>query len=302
MTMIGAMRCSDGVLLLADGQETITDYAKWDTQKMKVATSHPTRIAMVGAGDADTIDMAWDKISEAWGGDGSSYFDGWNANTPKLSLPEWRRKIVSVAQDVYNVTKIEIEMIWVVQNVSPTDPRRGIELFRTYGLRERNIKPYYFGGNPLLISRFLSDMYLRGSLWNLEEARALAVYLLWEAKERDPTVGKQSDIVLFRTDGSVRLLGQDEVSYWEEHFKILKREMAILPILSCATGTTQQIYKLQDRLERLALSVKALSKEQEKMRLGKRRPGRIDDVLVPQIRRLTKRQMNRDIRRLNPEK
>jgi len=236
------------------------------------------------------------------GGDGSSYFDGWNANTPKLSLPEWRRKIVSVAQDVYNVTKIEIEMIWVVQNVSPTDPRRGIELFRTYGLRERNIKPYYFGGNPLLISRFLSDMYLRGSLWNLEEARALAVYLLWEAKERDPTVGKQSDIVLFRTDGSVRLLGQDEVSYWEEHFKILKREMAILPILSCATGTTQQIYKLQDRLERLALSVKALSKEQEKMRLGKRRPGRIDDVLVPQIRRLTKRQMNREIRRLNPEK
>jgi hypothetical protein len=300
MTMIGAMSCSDGALLLADGQETITDYAKWTTQKMKVASFHPLRVAMVGAGDADTIDMVWDKVSELWGGSGDSFYHGWNAATPKLSCREWRNRIVALAQDVCETTKIEVELIWVAQDSSAV-PHEAIELFRTFGLRERNVRQYYFGGNPLLLSRYLSDTHLKNFHWTLEEARALATYLLWEAKERDPTVGKQSDIALFRRDGTAWLMDQNEVAYWEDHFRILKREMAILPILSCATGTTAQLHKLRDHIERLTLSVKVLAREQEKMRQGKRRSRRIDEVLTPQIRTLTRRQMNRDVRRMNQE-
>lgn len=147
MTMIGAMHCSDGVVLLADGQETIADYAKWDVEKMKTAHLNGcVRIVMTGAGDADNIEMIWEKIS----------------------------------------------------------------------------------------------------------------------------------------------------ALWEDHFRVLKREMAILPLLSCATGVIRQTYGLKDRMERLELVVKALTTDQEKMRRGKRKPGRIDDSVGPRIKRLVNHQIERE--------
>ena len=62
-------------------------------------------------------------------------------------------------------------------------------------MSENNISRFYFDGNPILLARYLSDLYLKHTMWGLEEAGAFAAYLLWEAKEYDPTVGKQSDII-----------------------------------------------------------------------------------------------------------
>jgi hypothetical protein len=135
-------------------------------------------------------------------------------------------------------------------------------------------------------------MYLK-CLWLTDDSRALATYLLWEAKERDPNVGKHSDILIFNHDGTYHRLPQQEVEYWEDHFRVLKREMAILPLLSCATGVIRQNYDLKDGIERLTLAIKALAMGQERMRQGKRKPGHIDDLLGPQIRKLAERQNKR---------
>jgi len=279
MTMIGAMRCMDGVVLLADGQETITDYAKWDVQKMKKAEFNGAiRIAMTGAGDADTIDMIWEKVSELWGSEGSSHFVGFIPGLPNLSVGEWRAKIVATVQKITKETIIpsgesntQVELLWMIQDTAspPQRPLWPFELFRTFGLRERNVQPYYFGGNPLLLTRYLSDLYLKNFLWSTEEAQALGAYLLWEAKERDPTVGKQSDIAIFKCDGTSWRVTYEEIAYWEDHFRVLKREMAILPLLSCATAITQSTYGLRDRMERLELAMKTLAAHQQKMREGK---------------------------------
>jgi hypothetical protein len=302
MTMIGAMHCFDGVVLLADGQETITDYAKWDVEKMKTAhLNGAVRIVMTGAGDADNIDMIWEKVSALWGSWGPWQFSGYVSELPNLSIKQWRKKIVSIVNKVTKECIIpsgesnaQVELIWLIQDT--ISPRQTLmwpfELFRTNGLRERNIRPYYFGGSPILLTRYLSDMYLN-CLWMTDEARALAAYLLWEAKERDPNVGKHSDIVIFQHDGTYHRLSQEEIEYWEDHFRVLKREMAILPLLSCATGVIRQSYDLKDRIERLTLAIKALAMDQERMRQGKRKPGHIDDSLGPQIRKLGERQNKR---------
>src|SRR5260370_23566714 len=63
MTVIGALHCNDGVVLCADRQETIADYAKWDVEKINhFELSGVYRLFMAGAGDADMIDMTWEEI------------------------------------------------------------------------------------------------------------------------------------------------------------------------------------------------------------------------------------------------
>jgi hypothetical protein len=313
MTMIGAMNCIDGVVLLSDGQETITDYAKWDVRKVKVAfLNESLRVVMTGAGDADTIDMIWEYVSKMWHGKGGSFLVGWVADVPQMSIAEWRTSIVAIVREVTEKTILPhgrchggVELIWLIQDLvpKPDSPYREIELFRTSGLNERNIPRYHFGGSPILLSRYLSDLYLDRFIWSTEDARALAAYLLWEAKDRDPNVGKQSDILIFKRDGTYSYVPYVEVAYWEDHFKVLKREFSFLPLLSCASSATRKMYDLGEYMERLYLTMNVLSEEQELMRQGQRSPGKIDYSLGPQIRRLVEEhaEKKKSLTRSNPE-
>lgn len=298
MTMVGAIRCTDGVVVLADRQESITDYAKWDVNKIKaVKLNGVLQIVMTGAGPSDTIDMMWEKVSRLWGQRGSDSAVVWTANLEQRTIQQWREKIIGVVQNItkkcivpWHDSAYGVDLIWMIQDLSSASHSTvwPFELFRTWGLNETEIKSSYFGGNPVLLVRYLSDFYLKSVLVGLEEARALAAYFLWEAKEYDPTVGKQSDIVTFRRDGTTYHMSYEELSYWEDHFRVLKREMAILPVLSCATTVTRQIYDGDERMGRLSIALRTLIAEQEKMRTGKRGNARIDKTLVPRIRKHAK--------------
>lgn len=292
MTMIGAISCVDGTVMLADGQETITDYAKWTVQKIKIAeVNNAIRIVMTGAGRGETIDMIWEKVSTLWGSNGSTYFHGYVAKVPSASAKEWRESIVTVVREITKqailpLTDSEVELLWFVQDLTPNSLTldTSTELFKTHGLNENNIRRFYFGGNPVLLTRFLSDQYLSEFIYGVEEARAIATYIMWEAKQYDPTVGKQSDIIAFKKDGTIWPVTRNELDYWEEHFRILKRETAPLPLLSCAGPIWRNIDNVS--LERLRLAFGTLIDEQRKLKSGKRKSGSIDKILVPKIRRL----------------
>lgn len=287
MTMIGAICCVDGTVLLADGQETITDYAKWTVQKIKLAeVNNSIRIVMTGSGLGETIDMIWEKVSSLWGSDGGSHFHGLVAGVPTATAKEWRETIVTVVRAVTKELTDDVEIIWFVQDLrgAPLLMGRSSELFKTRGMNENNIRRFYFGGNPILLTRYLSDQYLNQFIYGVEEARAIATYIMWEAKQYDPTVGKQSDIIAFNRDGTIWPVTREELDYWEEHFRILKRETAILPLISCA-GMIWRESENAD-LERLRLAFRVLVEEQRKLKAGKRKPGSIDKILVPKIRKL----------------
>ncbi len=265
VTLIGAFKCPGGVVLLADRQETISDYAKWDVGKIAhLEIEGKYRFFMSGAGDPDTIDMIKERVIDDW------------LKVPSrvnLSAAELKALIVRV---VATTTKKcifpyprrdrpNVVLIWAIQQIAKPGVD-SIELFRTAGLAVNEITKFRFDGSPIFLTQYLSDMYLDRVMIGLEDAEALAAYFLWEAKEYDPSVGKHSDIFTLREDGTIGRLDRSDEAYWETHFFQFKKALALLPLLSCSASTTSHVYPLKLELKNLATAITTLRSEQQKMR------------------------------------
>jgi hypothetical protein len=262
MTLIGAIECAGGVVLLADRQETISDYAKWDCCKItQWELANTYRFFLSGAGISDSIEMVKDRIREKWGGQ-------FTALPAVTEVSEIRKMIIDTVREVTLQAQLEgqaeIDLIWAVQKIQFPGPK--IEIFHTHGLLVNNIRRHYFGGSPMLLTKFLSDMYLERILVGTEEAEALAAYFLWEAKEYDPSVGKHSDIITLLHDGTHRRMSRAVEEYWEKHFYELKRAMCILPLLSCSTALSEHIYNRNEHMERFNRTLEVLAEGQREMR------------------------------------
>jgi hypothetical protein len=60
MTLIGAFSVNNSAVILADRQETISDYAKWDEGKIYLHEhTSQYRVVLAGAGDPDPINQIW---------------------------------------------------------------------------------------------------------------------------------------------------------------------------------------------------------------------------------------------------
>jgi hypothetical protein len=278
VTLIGAIKCGDGVVLLADRQETITDYAKWDVNKIAhFELANQYRCLMAGSGDSDTIDMVKQHVIAAWSGSvPSSANTVIGAITKKyVSADDLRPLILQVVKAITKKCIIPwprsdrpyVDLIWAIQRInSPLGPE-SIDLFRTCGLTVQSIDKFFFTGSPLLLARYLSDLYLKDLILMGEEAEALASYILWECKEYDPNVGKHSDIVTLKHDGTISRVDRISEQYWEEHFAHFKKSLQLLPLLSCASSAiTKSIYPQEDHLQRFKVALTTLAKEQQKMR------------------------------------
>jgi 20S proteasome alpha/beta subunit len=267
VTLIGAFKCPGGVVLLADRQETISDYAKWDVGKIAhIEMEGHYRFFMSGAGDPDTIDMIKERVIDEWVKIPES-------TARSLSAADLKTLIVRVVATttkkcIFPFPRRDrpiVSLIWAIQQIANTGPG-SIELFRTAGLAVNTIKKLRFDGNPLLLTQYLSDLYLERIILSLEDAEAIAAYFLWEAKEYDPSVGKHSDIFTLRDDGTVSRLDRTDEAYWEEHFRQFKKAIKLLPLLSCSTGITLHTFPLKLELGQLNAAIKTLSSEQQKMR------------------------------------
>jgi hypothetical protein len=267
MTLIGAFKCQGGVVLLADRQETITDYAKWDVGKIAhLEMEGRYRFFMSGAGDADTIDMIKERVIDEW-----AKIPSPAART--LSAADLKSLIVRVVATttkkcIFPYPRRDrpmVTLIWAIQQIA--NPGIGsIELFRTSGLAVNQIKKFRFDGSPLFLTKYLSDMYLNRVMIGLEDAEALAAYFLWEAKEYDPSVGKHSDIFTLRDTGTIERLDRSDEAYWESHFFQFKKALKLLPLLSCSASAVSQVYPIDLELKHLRTAITTLSSEQKKMR------------------------------------
>ena len=115
MTLIGALPCNGGAVLLADRQETISDYAKWDVDKIKQAElAGQYRFQMAGAGDGNTIDMIWEEVVDAWQQalPGSL---GQPVNLKKLILGVVRRITKENILPYPGADRPWVELIWTIQ-------------------------------------------------------------------------------------------------------------------------------------------------------------------------------------------
>lgn len=278
MTLIGAFRVQNAVVLLADRQETIADYAKWDAGKIYLwEYSNQYRVLMASCGNSvQPINQIWEELVEGSGHMVSGFKQSWPA------YPEVKRRIIETVARVTKKTifpvpsdqRPHVELIWAIQPLGQTvlQSSGGIDLFVTYGLSVNGISHHYFSGNPVLLAKYLADMYLEHIIFAANEAEALAAYILWEAGEYDPTVGKYSDIFTLRwPHGEISRVTVPELKYWDDHFRLLKESLRLVPLLSCISDPhIKQIYNQRDRLARLTTTIKTLAKEQEKMRSEKK--------------------------------
>lgn len=298
MTLIGAIPCGDGVVMLADRQETITNYAKWDVNKISHwELSGQYRFLMAGAGDSDMIDMIKQHVGAVWAGT-----EPISANTiikaiceNACSADDLRSLIVRVVAAITKKCILPfprgdrpyVDLIWAIQRInSPLGPR-SIDVFRTYRLSVLTIDKPFFTGSPLLLTKYLADLYLQNLILMTAEAEALAAYLLWEAKEYDPDVGKHSDIVTLRQDGTLGRLDRSSEKYWEEHFAHFKKSLRMLPLLSCSSDLiTKNMYPAKDHLQRFKTALTTLAKQQAQMRkANKPRRTQLEDALNKNLRK-----------------
>jgi hypothetical protein len=262
MTLIGAIPTIEGVVLLADRQETIIDYAKFEAEKIRHHSSDgKLRIFMAGAGDSDTLDMIWEQAL------GEVIKKPNYANLPRSEIK------AIIVRNIQSVTKKCIipyprnDRDWVQTIVAiQSSGTKGIELFRTSALTVNTVQKPFFTGSPILLMRYLSDLYLKNIMIGVAEAEALAAYMLLEAKEYDPNCGKQSDIFVLHNDGRLTIPQLANIRYWEDHFVLYKELLKLLPTISCSHGLTKDVYRKDEHLKSFAEAIKFLTAEQEKMR------------------------------------
>jgi len=298
VTLIGAIRCMDGVVMLADRQETIPDYAKWDVNKIahfELADNH--RCLMAGSGDSDVIEMIKQHVIAAWSG------------VPPVSA---NMVIKAVSQGVNDINELRpliirvvsaitkkcilpwpqkdrpyVDLIWAIQRLTAPFVPGSIDVFRTYRLSVSTIDKFFFTGSPWLLTKYLSDLYLKNLILSTEEAEALAAYILWEVKEYDPNVGKHSDIVTLKYDGTIGRLDRASERYWEEHFLHFKKALHLLPLLSCSSSVhVKTLFPMGDYMPRFKSAIATLAKQQEKMRRdNKPRRSKLEEALTKNLRK-----------------
>lgn len=261
MTLCGAFRCHDGIVMFADRQESIADYAKWDVGKIYMYTLDGVyRVVMTGAGDSYPIDETWDVLTDSL----------WKIKTFASVKPAINRAVSEVTRKtifpVPRDERVPMDLIWAVQPLATpvASALEHIQLFHTHRLSSVKMETNYFTGTPHLLAHFINDQYIHGLVLGLDAAEALAAYLLWEVKEYDLYVGKYSDIFTLRNNDSVSRIPPRELSYWDEHWRQFKESLRILPLLSCVTS--DRMYNINDRLKSFSASLRLLQKESRKVR------------------------------------
>jgi len=299
MTLIGAFKCVYGAVLLADRQETLQDYAKFDVEKIYRYQCDRFRFLMAGAGDSDTLDMTYRTIVKVFRS---------SENLLQMGPNEVEELVVRTIQKItkkyiYPVPKTDrpwIATICAVQQIKPKPMSQAVHLFRTTGLTVHPVDDFYFTGNPVLLTRYISDLYFKGVTLGIEEAEALAAYILMEVKSYDPYCGKESDIVILKNDGGIRWVAREDIKYWEEHFTALKRSLMHIPIISCADRISGQVYLQQTIMGVLNRVLKFLASEQKKMRSKRIKKVRtLEEKLLHSWQQSTMRALKADIARQN---
>jgi hypothetical protein len=153
MTLIGAFNVQNAVVLFADRQETIADYAKWDEGKIYLFESTGQyRVAMAGAGFPEPINQVWQTLWDK----NAHYIAGYSINWPDYNGLKDRiiKTVHKVTTETIFPVPIEqrpnMELIWVIQALGSNllQSRGGLDVFLySQPLRKPN-RPAPLRGKP----------------------------------------------------------------------------------------------------------------------------------------------------------
>jgi 20S proteasome alpha/beta subunit len=191
LTIIAGFRCSEGIVLCADTQET-SGSSKKDVPKLRfsergILTDTPLAVAFCGAGPGPfidrMIDQAWEDVQVATTLDEA-------CDEIKRSIEETYKRYGSIFQDGQCPTA---DLIYGVKASG------GSRLFCANGPIV-NEKDYYSSGAGYYMADFLAKRMYSKNL-NLRQCAILAAFIIFQAKEHVDGCGGATHIGVLRDEG-----------------------------------------------------------------------------------------------------
>ena len=229
MTVVGGFRCSKGVVLLADTQETVGISKRQvpklrfeETPKAQSALSGGSDLAVAFCGATDNgafvdklVDSAW-KAAQ-WQSDIDSVSD-----SIAKSIEETYKHYGTIYQPGYMPNT---ELIYGVKMNGRS------RLFNAVGPAVNEKQQYCTGGLGTYMADFLAArMYTDGL--TVQQCVILAAYILFQSKEHVDGCGGKSHIAILREDGPSGLVDSQRVEAITENLKRADSELGSLLLAS----------------------------------------------------------------------
>lgn len=212
MTIAAAFRCTDGVIICADTQEVVPNFTKVNSAG-KIACLQRRggeSFVFTGAGDADLIDVAVEKIMDAI------------SNNPDIGVQNYakfRALLETQAQQIFRDHVAPYAAF-------PRDERPGanlllsaqclntVQIFRIVETRVKRIDTTAtsVGIGNQLATGLLDRYFHQNAKFSMETTSRLAAFILEQVKEYVPDVGGYTDMVRQPHDGDVQY---STVTGWE---------------------------------------------------------------------------------------
>ena len=198
MTVVGGFRCSKGIVLLADTQETVGDVYKRNVPKLRFEESPRAYKSLGGSDLAVAFCGATNKgpfvdklVDRAWvAGRNESDIDD-VCEAIEKSIEETYRHYGTIYQPGYMP---DAELIYGVKMNGSS------RLFTAHGPEVNRQEKYCIGGVGTYLGGFLAErMYTEGL--TVQQCVILAAYILFQTKEHVNGCGGESHIAVLREDG-----------------------------------------------------------------------------------------------------
>ena len=207
MTLVSGFRCADGLIICADTQETIAGYTKNDTQKISTLMYLGGCISVAGAGDADLIQMAFDKL-----------VDRFLSDDCKLAKSrETQREIESVMTALL-AEQARLNPEGGADFLIGYRAEDGKEILKISGTGSWRVRTAQCLGTGIIVATSLVNDLFDLNM-TMKQAALLAIYVMQRAKRQVDGVGGNTDILFIGNYGLTRIPTVDVQrveSWWTE--------------------------------------------------------------------------------------
>jgi 20S proteasome alpha/beta subunit len=213
MTIAAGFTCSDGLVLCADTQETITGYAKVNTQKMTQIETPFYNMVFTGSGDSGLIDMTVQLMEQAL--TLTQQLSGvWEIEkTLRESLVDtFNRHIAPWSQFAETERPITPDLLIGLQFPAAT------LLYRAGGTTLRRVYESQCVGTGVVLAKSLMAKMFHHGL-SIAQGWLIALYTLYQAKTWVDGCGGNSDILLLSNrDRKITRIPTSDITEMEQHF------------------------------------------------------------------------------------
>jgi hypothetical protein len=213
MTIVAGFKCSDGIVLCADSQETINSYLKVNvpklvTRPLEFKAGDKSRAVFAGSGDGPFVDKL---INSMWG---AAMAAGADLDEISLAMEEATIAIHERLWQMYSDNnKPEASIIFGIAASQDT------KLFRSHGPIVNPVDTYACAGCGDVIAKYICDR-LYSPTMDVSQCAILALYVLLHTKRYVEGCGGLSYVVILHNTLEQTIFGELTSDWIEKNLNI----------------------------------------------------------------------------------